>query len=94
MIKLEKNLTLKIILALLGVFIVSMIFAIGIEIFEETGIWIGIILLLGIVALGFYYTKKGDKIRVLVWSILITLLASIALFITVLQLISKSLEGF
>ncbi len=93
-IKVKNTLLIKLILALLGVFVTAMIFSLSIEIFKEKGIWIGMFLSLGLAAIGIYYTEKGDKIRITAWAILISIIVATTLFITMFQIVSKTLDGF
>lgn len=94
MLQIKNTIPIKIIFVLFGVFTTAVIFSLSIEIFRETGIWIGLILSIAIVTIGFYYTKKGDKLRLIAWSILISVLVAIILFALSLSLISKTFEGF
>ncbi len=94
MLQIKNTISVKIILVLTGIFITTIIFALGIEIFREMGIWVALILSISTALLGFYYTKKGDNLRLIAWSILVSVLAAILMFAASLHLLSKTLEGF
>ena len=82
----KDSLMTKISFGMLGVFILVTIFAITIEFLETKGVWLGLILSLIISATGFYFTEKGDKLRITIWTLLITLLLTTSAFITIVQL--------
>ncbi|MEK7672624.1 MAG: hypothetical protein AAB373_01945 [Patescibacteria group bacterium] len=80
---------------LFGVFMTSIIFAFSIKSFEEIGIWIGLIIASILVTLGLYYSKKSSRrsrLRIISWSMLITLLACTLLYFIGLYVISSSLK--
>ncbi len=93
-LEINNKLLSKIILVLLGIFLTSLIFALSIELLAENGVLAGIILCLGTAMVGFYFTEKGDKIRLIAWSITISVFVSIAIFATILQIVSETLKGF
>lgn len=89
----KNSLSTKIILALVGVFLTSIIFAISMKWLEEIGIWIGIALTGILVFCGYYFFEPGNKIRIITWTMLATLIITILFYILGLQYISSSLEG-
>lgn len=82
----------KLILILLGIFITSLIFAATTKLFQETGIWIGLIISMILILTGFYYTSPGNKLRVILWSIAGTIITFAAIFIVWLEIINKALK--
>ncbi|MFH1284646.1 MAG: hypothetical protein ABIH78_03610 [Candidatus Peregrinibacteria bacterium] len=62
----------KITAILFGVFIASMIFAFGIKLFDEIGVYISLAVCAVISFLGFYYAKKSTTLRTVTWGILAT----------------------
>ena len=88
------NFMARITLILFGIFITSIIFALTVKAFQEIGIWIGLIICLALIFCGFYYTLPSTRIRVIAWSMLITLIISIIVYFAGLSYISKNLEGF
>lgn len=87
------NLMTRITLILFGVFITSSIFAITVKMFEEIGIWIGLIISLGLSFYGFYFKESGSRMRIVTWSILATILIIGIVYFAGLSYIYQSLKG-
>jgi len=87
------NFLTKIISVLFGIFLTSSIYAIFLKAFEVHGIWIGAVFTFGLVATGFYFSKKGSRLRPIIWTMLATLIICLAAYYVGIQIISKSLEG-
>lgn len=90
----QKNLITKISLVLVGILAVTTIFAFSMQLFEEAGIWLGLILSAFLVFLGFSYTQKGTKLRLVTWSISISLAIILIIFLVGINIILNALEGF
>ena len=84
----------KLSLILFGIFLTSLIFAILIRYFGETGIYLGLVISIILIFCGFYYIEKGTKLRLVTWVMLITIIALTILFLVGMNFLSKSLEGF
>lgn len=92
--RIRKNTILsKINYALFGIFITSLVLAINIKLFNETGVITGLIANSLIVALGLYCTEPKTRLRQITWSILFTTVVLTTIGITFLQIIEKSLEN-
>lgn len=87
------NLTTRITLILFGVFIASSIFAITIKMFEEIGIWMGLVICLAFSFYGFYYKRSGSRTRIIAWSILATIIVIGIIYFAGLNYIYQSLKG-
>ena len=87
----------KFTLILFGVFANSSIFAVTMKSFESMGesigMWLGLTINLALIFCGFYYIKKGSKLRAVAWGMLGTLVFSIIFLVTTLGFISSSLKG-
>jgi len=81
-------------LVLFGLFLTSLSFLIPMNFFQKTGVYLGLLLSAGLIFCGFYYFKKGSKIRLIAWSMLVTILSFIVLFLIGINYLEKSLEGF
>lgn len=87
----KTSLLSKFTLILFGVFLTSLIFAFTVKLFEDIGIWLGLLICLGLIFCGFYYTEPKTRLRLITWSMLITIIAG-AIFLTVgINLITKGL---
>lgn len=84
----------KIISVLFGVFITSVIFAICLQSFNETGIYLALALCVILSILGFYYTKKNTILRFMTWAMAVTIALGATLFLVALHYASNMLEGF
>lgn len=89
----KDGLLTKLTLILLGIFITSSIFAFTTQIFPNYGLWIGLGITILLIFLGFYFVNKGTRLRLITWSITVTLIISTALFIVGIEILSKMLEG-
>lgn len=77
-----------------GVLLTTTIFAVSINLFKETGIWVGLVLSILLILAGFYYTEKKTALRVSTWGMLVTIVFCSAAYISMLKAIEKALEGF
>lgn len=92
--KMKLSLLSKITYVLIGIFFTSLTFAISLELFNETGIWLGAIFNAIVVFIGFYYFDKKSTVRIVTWSVFVTLLLGGTAFIVGLQILKSALEGF
>lgn len=83
----------KLTLILLGIFVTSSVFAFSTQIFPNYGLWIGLTIIGISIFSGFYYIAKGTRLRLIAWSMLVTLILGTALFIIGIEILSKALEG-
>lgn len=81
----------KLTLVLFGIFLTTLIFAFSIRILSTAGIWIGLLISLAITTAGYYYTEKGSRLRIITWSILVTILIGATIFIAGLGFLSDKL---
>jgi|GEM_PF-2337173 len=79
-------------LILFGVLATTVIFAICSKYLGVWGIWLGIFITGGLVFCGFYYIEKGTRLRVITWSILITVIFILMVFTIGLTLLSKMFQ--
>jgi len=79
----------KVILLLFGLFLTTLIFAFSIQLLQELGIWIGILLNTILVFIGFYYVQKGTQLRLITWGILVTLVTGTTFFIIGMQILKN-----
>jgi hypothetical protein len=84
----------KIVWVLIGIFMTSLIFALLIQALGKAGIYLGLLVSILLVFSGFYYIEKGTRLRLIAWSILITIISCSILFAVFLNFVEKSLEGF
>jgi len=84
----------KVIWILLGIFMTSLVFTLLIEQFGKIGIYLGLLISALLVFVGFYQIKKGTRLRLITWSILVTIISCSILFSVLLYLVETSLEGF
>jgi len=89
----KDNILTKFTLILLGVFILSAIFAFSTQLFPDFGIWIALIVCILLIFSGFYYIEKGTRLRIVTWGMLITLIAGAILFFVGLSMLETALEG-
>ncbi|MBI2634300.1 hypothetical protein HYW82_01345 [Candidatus Peregrinibacteria bacterium] len=82
----------KIVLIIFGIFITSLIFAFSLHYLKETGLWVGTLFNIGIVAAILYYFKKSPSLRLIAWSILGTVIISTILFFAGLNFVSDILN--
>ncbi|MDA1060644.1 MAG: hypothetical protein O3B47_02530 [bacterium] len=88
----KDNILTKLTLILLGIFILSAIFALATQIFPDFGIWIALSLSIFLIFSGFYYIDKGTRLRIVTWGMLATLVAGAGLFFVGLNILTKSLS--
>lgn len=79
---------------LFGVFLTSVIFLFSIKLLEEIGLYIGLVLTILIIILGFYYTKKSSTLRMIIWGITVTLTLGIISYIVGLIVLTSLLKDF
>ena len=80
------------ILILIGSFITVTIFSYSIQLTPNHGILLGFFLNGLLTSLGFYYTEERTKLRIITWSIIITLLALLISYIFTINYIDSNLE--
>lgn len=88
------NLMTRITLILFGIFITSTIFALTVKIFEEIGIWIGLIICIALSFCGFHFKKPGSRTRVVAWSMLGTILIGTIIYFVGLNYMKSALQEF
>ena len=81
----------KFTLILFGVFLTSLIFAFTVKLFEDIGIWLGLLICVALIFCGFYYIEAKTRLRLITWSMLITVLAGAIFLIVGINLITKGL---
>ncbi|MFC1616499.1 hypothetical protein ACFL21_05130 [Patescibacteria group bacterium] len=79
---------------LLGIFLITIIFAVLINYFKETGIWLGLFISVLLILAGFYYTEKKTSLRYATWGMVITIVFCSAAFLSMLKAIEAAFEGF
>lgn len=79
---------------LFGIFLTSVIFLFSIKLLEEIGLYIGLVLTILIIVSGFYYTKKGSTLRMIIWGLSTTLILGIILYIAGLIVLTSLLKDF
>jgi multisubunit Na+/H+ antiporter MnhB subunit len=89
----KDNFLTKLSLILLGILLTSSIFAFATQLSPDRGLWIALVIAILLVFIGFYYIDRGTRLRLVTWSMLVTLVMGAALFIVGVQLISQALEG-
>jgi 4-amino-4-deoxy-L-arabinose transferase-like glycosyltransferase len=82
----------KFTLIFFGIFLTSSIFAISTKVLGEYGLWVGALICAGLIFCGFYYIEKGTRLRLITWTMLITIIFSIILFFIGLGFISSNLD--
>lgn len=87
----KTSLLSKFTLILFGVFLTSLIFAFTVKLFEDIGIWLGLIICSSLIFCGFYYVQPKTRLRLITWSMLITVLAGAIGLIVGINLITKGL---
>lgn len=60
--------------------------------FQESGIWMSLVLCIILSGAGFYYTEKGTPLRAISWGTLITTICGTVLYIVFLRTIESALE--
>ncbi len=87
------NLLTKISGVLFGIFITSITFAILVQILQELGIWVALILTIALCVAGFKFSKKGKVLRSIAWGMLGTIVLGSLSYFIMLNLLYKGLEG-
>lgn len=81
-------------LILFGIFCTSLIFAITVRIFQIPGIWMGLAVCAGLIYCIFRYKKPGSYLRVIAWSMLITIILCTIIYLAGLSYVKSTLDGF
>lgn len=81
-------------LILFGILITSLIFALSIKLLAEYGIWLGILICILVVSTIFYSKKSGRYLRTIAWSMTITIIIGIIIYLAGLSYVKNALEGF
>jgi len=83
----------KLTIVFLGIFITASIFSIMTKLLQGSyGIIAGLIICGTLIFCGFYYVKKGTKLRLLTWSILITIITILMIVFIGLSFVSNNLD--
>lgn len=88
------NLLSKFTGVLFGIFLTSVIFLFSIKLLEEIGLYIGLVLTILIIGLGFRYTKKRSTLRMITWGITVTLTLGIISYTAGLIILTNLLKDF
>jgi uncharacterized protein YacL len=83
----------KISYILVGILIATSLCAVGMRIGSTTGLYVSTILSIILTFLGFKYTKKKSRSRLLTWGMLGTLILFIGIYIIFMATISSVLES-
>lgn len=76
-----------------GIFLTSIIFSTATTLLPGSyGIIAGLILCGGLIFCGFYYVKKGTRLRLLTWTMLITIVIIILVILIGLSFVSNNLN--
>jgi len=86
------NLLTKFSLILFGIFLTSLFFAILIQLLQQYGIYLGIPLCGVTIYFGFKYSKKKSNLRLVTWSILVTLISCIGLYLYLLNFVINNFK--
>lgn len=84
----------KAIAILFGIFITSFIFALFLKALETIGLYLALILCIGLIFCGFYYIKKGTMLRLITWGMTGTVIIGVIFYIIGMRILSNILEGF
>ncbi len=79
---------------LFGIFITIFVFYLLVNNLGELGIWLSLLSSIALIVAGFYYSEPKTALRVITWSILVTLIISCTLYFTGLNAFHKAFEGF
>ncbi|MFA6917489.1 MAG: hypothetical protein WC285_01465 [Candidatus Gracilibacteria bacterium] len=75
-----------------GIFLTSLIFALATSFAGKYGIWLGLLLCGLLIFGGFYYVGRESRIRIVTWTMLITIIAFIILFIAGISFVTANLD--
>ncbi len=79
----------NIVFFLFGIFITTTIFAIIIQLLGPTGLWVGLLLNIGLIFCGFYYVEKSSFLRKVTWGMLSILVIGTVAFFVGLQVLNN-----
>jgi len=82
----------KFTLIFFGIFLTMSIFAITTKGLGTYGILVGALICTGLIFCGFYYIEKGTRLRLITWTMVITIVVALILFLIGLSFISTNLN--
>jgi len=88
----HSDLLTKFSLVLFGIFLTTLFFAILIQLLQQYGIYLGIILSAVAIYFGFKYSEKKSDLRLVIWSVLVTLISCIGLYLYILSFVINNFK--
>jgi hypothetical protein len=82
----------KLTLVFFGIFLTSLIFSLSTKFMGSPGIWLGLLICGLLIFSGFYYIEKGTKTRLIAWTMLLTILIFLIMFIAGISFITGNLN--
>jgi len=82
----------KLTLVFFGIFLTSLIFSLSTRLAGSYGIWLGLLFCGILIFSGFYYKEKKTKTRLIAWTMLLTILIFLILFVAGISLVTGNLN--
>ena len=96
-VQIKRNIMTNVILVILGVFIATTIFTLGLKLFSDSvyiAVFSGLTVNIALAILAFHYTPKKSPSYFVAWGIIGTIILSTILYFLLLSMITSSFEGF